>query len=96
MRKEYSSEFKAAVVLEVLREAKTLTEIASERHIHPNMLGRWRNEAVSKMRIIFEDGKRKDAEKRAHAEEVQELYAQIGELTAKLSWVKKKAGIDIR
>jgi len=96
MRKEYSSEYKAAVVLEVLRETKSLTEIASERSIHPNMLGRWRNEAVKNMRMLFEDGKRKDAEKRAHEEQIQELYAQIGELTAKLGWLKKKSGIDFR
>ena len=96
MRKEYSSEYKAAAVLEVLREAKSLTEIAGERGVHPNMLSRWRNEAVKKMRMIFEEGKRKDAEKRAHEEEIQELYSQIGELTTKLSWLKKKSGIDIR
>ena len=96
MRKEYTSEFKAKAVLEVLREAKSLNEIASEKFVHPNMLGRWKREAESKLHTIFEERKKKDEEKRAHEEQVQELYAQIGELSAKLSWLKKKGGIDIQ
>jgi transposase-like protein len=96
MRKNYTSEFKAKAVLEVLRESKTLNEIAGEKDVHPNMLGRWKNEAVTKLHTIFEDGKRKeDAEKKAQNETIQELYAQIGELTIKLSWLKKKFGIEI-
>jgi transposase-like protein len=96
MKKEYSSEFKAKAVLEVLRETKSLKEIAGEKFVHPNMLGRWKKEAESKLHTIFEEGKKKENEKRAHEEQVQELYAQIGELTAKLSWLKKKGGIDIQ
>jgi hypothetical protein len=28
----------------------------------------------------------------AHAQQVQDLYAQIGELTTQLRWLEKKAG----
>ena len=41
MRKQYSAEFKADVILEVLRGEKTLAQIASERGIHPAMIVRW-------------------------------------------------------
>ena len=80
-------------MLEVLRESESLNEIAGKLEIHPNMLGRWKNEALRKLQTVFEN--RKEDEKRIHEEQIQELYAQIGELTTKLAWLKKKSGIDI-
>ena len=93
MRKKYTPKYKADAVLEVLREEQSLSEIAGKLEVHPNMLGRWKNLAVQNLPALFED-KRSD-EKRLHEAEVQELYAQIGELSAKLNWVKKKSGIII-
>jgi len=93
MRKKYTSKYKAEAVLEVLRESETLNQIASRREVHPNMLGRWKNEAVQNLHTVFEDQSGEEA--RVHEEKVQELYAQIGELTAKLSWLKKKSGIEV-
>ena len=93
MRKNYTPKYKAEAVLEVLSEAETLNKIAGRRDVHPNMLGRWRNEAVQNLHTLFED--RKDNEKRDYEAQMQELYAQIGELTAKLNWLKKKSGINV-
>jgi transposase-like protein len=93
MRKKYTAKYKAEVVLEVLREAESLNEIAGRREVHPNMLGRWKNEVVRNMFTLFEN--KKADEEREHEAQVQELYAQIGELTSKLSWLKKKSGIDV-
>jgi putative transposase len=93
MRKNYTSKYKAESVLEVLSEAETLNKVAGRRGVHPNLLGRWRNEAVEKLHTLYEDHSEK--EKRFHETQTQELYAQIGELTAKLSWLKKKSGIEI-
>jgi len=93
MRKNYTPKYKAEAVLEVLREAESLNEIAGRLEVHPNMLGRWKNEAVRNLYTLFED--RKGEEKRAHEAMIQELYAQIGELSSKLSYLKKKSGIDI-
>jgi len=93
MRKNYAPKYKAEAVLEVLREAESLNEIAGRLEVHPNMLGRWKNEAVRNLYTLFED--RKGEEKRAHEAMIQELYAQLGELSSKLSYLKKKSGIDI-
>ena len=93
MRKNYNSKYKAKAVLEVLREAETLNEIASRLEVHPSMLGRWKNQAERELHLIFED--RKGVEKRAYEAQIQELYAQIGEVTAQLNWLKKKSGIDV-
>jgi len=93
MRKNYTPKYKADAVLEVLREEKSLNEIAGQLDVHRNMLSRWKNEAIRNLHTVFDD--RKGDEKRAHDEQIQELYAQIGELTSKLAWLKKKSGIDI-
>ena len=93
MRKKYTSKYKADAVLEVLREAQSLNEIAGQYEVHPNMLGRWRNDAVRDLHMLFES--QRGDEKRAHEAQIQELYAQIGELTSKLAWLKKKSGIEV-
>ena len=93
MRKNYTPNYKADAVLEVLRESESLNEIAGRLEVHPNMLGRWKNTAVKNLHTLFVDDKAKT--KRAHEEEIRELYAQIGELSSKLAWLKKESGIDI-
>jgi putative transposase len=93
MRKNYTAKYKAEAVLEVLREAESLNGIAGRLDVHPNMLGRWKNEAVRNLFTVFENSK--GDQLRKHEAQVQELYAQIGELTAKLGWLKKKSGIDV-
>jgi len=96
MRKNYTSKFKAETVIEVLREAKTLNEIAVERQVHPNLVGKWKKEVLEKLATIFDDEKKKErGEKKEQEKIINELYAQIGELTTKLNWLKKKSGINI-
>ena len=95
MRNKFTSEFKAKAVIEVLRETKTLKEIASEKEIHPNLLARWKQEAISKLPTVFEIKRKEDEEKKQQAELIQDLYMQIGELTTKFNWIKKKSGIGI-
>ena len=85
MRKQYPAQFKAEVVLEVLREEKTLAQIAAERHVHPTMLHRWRSMVMKELPEVFARGERAEQEKKVH-----ELYAEIGRLSTELEWLKKK------
>ena len=93
-RTAYTPDEKAQLVLEVFRGERTINELASEHNVHPNMLSRWKREAESNLRQIFEDGaaKKRKAEK-AHAEEIEALYAEIGRLSTENQWLKKKAGL---
>ena len=95
MKKSYTSEFKAKAVIEVLREAKSVNEIAVERGVNPNLLSRWKKTAIEGLPQIFDEGKKRKTESREQEEKVQELYAQIGELTTKVNWLKKKSGYEI-
>jgi len=47
-RNQYSPEFKAQVVLEVLREESTINEIAGRHDISPVMLSRWKTEFLDR------------------------------------------------
>ena len=89
-RTTYTPEEKAKLVLEVFRGEQTINELASNHNLHPNMLSRWKREAESNLRQIFEDGgAKKRKEEKAHAEEVEALYAEIGRLTTENQWLKK-------
>lgn len=96
MRKTYTSEFKKRVVLEILKEEKSIAEIASEYEIHPTQLRKWKKQVVERLPEILEDGRRKgDEQAAAYQKQIQDLYAEIGELTTKLNWLKKKSGIKL-
>ena len=89
-RKHYSPEFKAKVVLELFREEKTLSQLASEHRIHHSLLVRWRSQALEGLSGVFSDQKIHEL-KAAHEREVTTLYQEIGQLTTQLNWLKKKA-----
>jgi len=59
MRQQYSSAYKARVVQELLREEKTVVQIAAESGVHPNQLGRWKSTAIQGLPSLFD---RRDAE----------------------------------
>nr|WP_080510905.1 transposase [Desulfitobacterium hafniense] len=43
-RRNFSPEFKAQVVLQLLREEHTVNELAAEHQISPIVIGRWKTE----------------------------------------------------
>lgn len=93
-RKQHTAEEKSKLVLEVFRGDRTINEIAAENDIHPNMLARWKREAIEGLPSIFEnDAAKKRKEEKAREEELQDLYAQIGKLTTQNEWLKKKSGL---
>ena len=97
MRKQYSADYKAQVVREVLREEKTLAEIASEYGVHSNQIAQWRNRVISEMpELLSRKGKKEAAREANFEKERQALYAEIGRLTTELAWLKKKAGYNGR
>ncbi len=94
MKKTYSSAFKAQVVRELLRETKTVSQLAAEHGIHPNVLSTWRTSALQGLPTLFEKRDSLTTLQDAHDQQVQELYAQIGRLTTQVAWLKKKSGLD--
>ena len=95
MRKRHSATFKAQVVQEVLKEEKTIAQIASEYGVHPNQISQWKATALKGLPTLFQkDTTAQAAEKAAQEQKLQELYAEIGKLTTQVAWLKKKSGLD--
>lgn len=94
-RKRYTAKQKATIVLELLKEEKSVAQIASEYGVHPNQLYRWKREGLVHFHEVFEDRRKGDRERiAAHEEEKQKLYAEIGRLTTEVNWLKKKSGLE--
>ena len=90
MRKKYSPQFKAKVVQEILREEKSITQLASEYEVHVTQLRKWKRRALEGLPDLFRaDQSKNDDLKKLEAEQ-ERLYAEIGRLTTQLNWLKKK------
>ena len=95
MRKQYKPKQKAQIVLELLKEERTVTQISSEYGIHTSQLYKWKNQALEGLPNLFEeDLKTEKALKAKHEKQLKDLYAEIGRLTTQLNWLKKKSGIE--
>jgi len=94
MRHHYSATFKAKFVQEMLREEKTITQIAAEHGLHPNQLTKWKATALQGLPSLYDKHDTTIDLKAAHEKEVTDLYAEIGRLTTQLAWLKKKSGLD--
>lgn len=89
-RRTLSSEFKAKVALEAIKEMKTISEIAQQHQLHPNQVSNWKKEFLVNASKVF-DSKNEDAEQiKLLSKKNQELVQQIGELSVDNNWLKKK------
>ena len=89
-RRRFTASQKAAIVLEVLKEEKTIAQIASENSIHPNQIYKWKTQALENFAGLFEeDRKGEKAQTAAHEKQITELYTEIGKLSTQLNWLKK-------
>ena len=95
MRKHYTANQKAQIVLEILKEEQTISQVASAHGIHPTQLRKWKAQAVEGLPRLFSDeGQAVRTIEAAHEQKLDELYAEIGRLTTQLAWLKKKSGIE--
>jgi len=95
-KRTFTPELKAKTVLEVLREEKTLSEIASAYNIHPNMLRNWKKEFLEKASSVFEDAKQRQGMRQKELEieaEHAQMLKTIGQLTLERDWLKKSIEI---
>jgi transposase-like protein len=90
-RKQYSAKFKAKVAVEAIRGERTLSQLASQFHVHPVQIGQWRKQALEQLADVFVDGRKN----RAAGADVEKdaLYEEIGRLKVELDWLKKKVGL---
>ena len=91
-RTRHSAEFKAKVALAALSETKTLAELATEYHVHPTQITRWKQELIENATDLFGKGKKKEVN---HEAEVAELHRVIGKLKAENDFLSNIPGLNL-
>ncbi len=92
-RRKFSSEFKAKVVIEALKERNTIEELAAKHELHPNQITTWKKELLNNAHTVFEKDK-SGLVTDENEKEKEELFKQIGVQNVEINWLKKKLGID--
>ena len=83
-RRKFSAAFKARVAIEALKERETLAELSKRFEVHPNMIGKWKQEFSDRSVEVFE--KKTDKETGVDPDK---LYAKIGQLEIENDFLKK-------
>jgi transposase len=86
-KRKFTSEFKLKVILDVLSEKQTLSELSQKHELHANQISLWKqdflNKALKTMDTKLEKPPHEDHEKK-------ELYSKIGQLQMEVDFLKKK------
>ena len=83
-RRKFSPSFKAQVALSAIREQETLSELSKRYEVSPVMISRWKKEFLENASNAFDGSSKVQPEV-----ETEKLYAQIGELTMEVNFLKK-------
>ena len=88
-RRSYSSQFKAKVAIEALRDAETVAQLASRYEVHPTMIHQWKRTLQKNAASVFEKSL-KNTDK--NDIQVDELYKEIGKLKVERDFLSGKFG----
>jgi transposase len=90
-RRRFDGKFKTKVVIEALKEQKTLSSLSKDYNLHPQQITDWKRQALSDLPLVFDTGigsKRTDAVTDIDAITAP-LYEKIGRLEVELDFLKK-------
>lgn len=88
IKRQFSSQFKSNVALELIKEVDSITEICSKHSLHPTQARRWKEQVLSVIATAFDQTP--DQSLKEQEEFTGKLYQQIGQLKVELDWLKKK------
>ena len=89
-RRKLTAEFKAKVALAALREDKTMAELCAQFEVHPNQIGEWKKQLVSRATEVF------GGAGVAEPVDLDPLHAKIGQLALENDFLERaltKAGL---
>lgn len=90
-RRNYSASFKAKVSLSAIKGEMTLPELASKYDVHPNLISKWKQEAVKNLQGVFEGTVKSNSNHQK--EETSKLYKKIGQLQVEVDFLKESSGL---
>ena len=84
-RRNFSAEFKAKVILELLSGAKSVAELCREHELKPDLLSHWKSQFLANAAKVFESAKEVDPQQ----ERIAELERLAGKQSLELEILKK-------
>jgi putative transposase len=94
MRKHYTPTFKAKVVQELLKEERTLAQVAAEYAVHPTQLIKWRTTTLEGLPNLFSRQDSTATLKADYGQRLAALYEEIGRLSTQVTWLKRNSGLE--
>lgn len=93
-KRQFSPEYKAKLVIESLKEEKTISEISAREGISRAQLQNWKKEFLDNAGRVFSQSRdEREAQRliKETQEREQDLMAKVGQLTVEVDWLKKKS-----
>jgi transposase len=87
-RRKFSPAFKSKVVLEALKEQKTMQELSGKYEVHANQITKWKSEFLENASSVFETKSGKSQEET----EAEKLYKVIGQQKVEIDFLKTVLG----
>jgi transposase len=85
-RKYYTTNFKARVALEALKEDATVPQLAQKHGVHPTQINDWKSNLILGAECVFSKDKKVD---NGNEKLLAELERKIGQLTIENDFLKK-------
>lgn len=85
-RRKFTSEFKAQVAIEALKERQTLPDLALKFEVHANQINKWKKDFINNASAAFDTIGKKDDDDQI---DVDQLYSKIGRLEIERDFLKK-------
>ena len=75
--RQYTSQYKTRIVLEVLQGEKELGEIAAENNLNPNMVRNWKREFLDNAESVFAHPSQSEKEAKRKEAALEKCDAQV-------------------
>lgn len=93
-RREYTPDYKAKLVIEIMKEEQTISEIAARENINVKQLSNWKTEFLENAGRAFSRSRdeKSAARQMKELEEKEKKYqAKVGQLTLEVDFLKETA-----
>jgi transposase len=90
-RRKFSASFKTKVVLEALKEQRTLAELSQKHNLHPQQISSWKQEFLKGAETVFRSGPK--GQKTQVEERQDQLLKTIGELKVENDFFKGRLAV---
>ena len=86
-RRKFTSEFKAKVAIEAIKERESVSELTKKYELHPNQITNWKKEFLANATNAFSSETK--ATNNGDDKEKQRLYEVIGQQKVEIDFLKK-------